>query len=71
MGYVALLFGGPQSGLVGWMEWMLSNSMILTSHRCSIGDMSGEHAGHGNTMTLLAPRMFYTILAVWGLALSC
>ena len=39
---------------------MLSNSMILTSHRRSVGDRAGDNAGHGNTMTLLAPRMFYT-----------
>ena len=26
----------------------------MTFHRCSIGDMSGEHAGHGNLSMLLA-----------------
>ena len=42
----------------------------MTSHKCSIGDMSGELGGHGNTLSLLASRTFCTILAVLGLALS-
>ena len=42
---------------------MLSNTMIhdLT---CSIGHMSGEHAGYGNTLMLLAPRTFCMILCM-------
>ena len=42
---------------------------FMTSHRSSIGDMSGEHAGHGKTSMLLVSRKFYMILAVWGLVL--
>ena len=41
----------------------------MTSHWCSIGDMFGEHAGDGNTLTMLAPRKFCTNLADRGLAL--
>ena len=48
----------------------MSNTTIHDSPWCSIGDVSGEHAGHGNT-TLLASMKICTILAIWGLALSC
>ena len=42
----------------------------MTSHRCSVRDVSSEYAGHGNMLMLLAPRKFCMILAVWDLALS-
>ena len=41
------------------------------SHKCSIGFMSGEHAGHGKTLILLLFKKSCVSLAVWGLALSC
>ena len=41
------------------------------SHKCSIGDMSGEYAGQGRTLTPCSPRNAMVILAVWGRALSC
>ena len=41
-----------------------------TFRKCSIADMSGEHAGQDNMLTFLAPRMFRTVLAACGMALS-
>ena len=39
----------------------------MTSHRCSVADLSGENAGYGNTLTtLLALRTGCTIQAVCG-----
>ena len=36
----------------------------MTYNKCSTLDMSGEHAGHDNMLTLLAPVNFGTIMAV-------
>ena len=41
------------------------------SQTCSMGDMSGEYAGHGRTGTFSASRNCVQILATWGCALSC
>ncbi len=41
------------------------------SQTCSIGDMSGEYAGHARTGMFSASRNCVRILATWGRALSC
>ncbi len=41
------------------------------SQTCSMGDMSGEYAGHARTGTYSASRNCVQILATWGRALSC
>ncbi len=41
------------------------------SQTCSMGDMSGEYAGHARTGMLSASRNCVQILATWGRALSC
>ena len=38
------------------------------SQTCSMGDMSGEYAGHGRTGTISASRNCVQILATWGCA---
>jgi hypothetical protein len=40
------------------------------SQTCSMGDMSGEYAGHGRTGTFSASRKCVQVLATWGCALS-
>ena len=42
-----------------------------TSQTCSMGDMSGEYAGHARTGTFSASKNCVQILATWGRALSC
>ncbi len=42
-----------------------------TSQTCSMGDMSGEYAGHARTGMFSASRNCVQILATWGRALSC
>ena len=39
----------------------------MITHRCSVGDKTHEHAGHGNMLILLALSGFCMILAVWDL----
>ncbi len=41
------------------------------SQSYSMGDMSGEYAGHAKTGMFSASRNFVQILATWGCALSC
>ncbi len=41
------------------------------SQTCSMGDMSGEYAGHARTGMFSASRNCVQILATWGYALSC
>ncbi len=41
------------------------------SQTCSMGDMSGEYAGHARTGMFSASRNCVQILATWGCALSC
>ncbi len=41
------------------------------SQTCSMGDMSGEYAGHVRTRMFSASRNCVQILATWGRALSC
>ena len=58
--------------------WLLSGTVIRcrtcqfrASQTCSMGDMSGENAGHGKAGTCLTFRNCIQILATWGRALSC
>ena len=41
------------------------------SHKCSMGERSGDLAGPCNTLTLWTRKMFWVCLAVCGRALSC
>ncbi len=41
------------------------------SQTCSMGDISGEYAGHARTGMSSASRNCVQILATWGRALSC
>ena len=41
------------------------------SHKCSMGEGSGDLAGRCNTLTLRMRKMFWVCLAVCGRALSC
>ncbi len=41
------------------------------SQTCSMGDMSGEYAGHARTGMFSASRNCVQILVTWGRALSC
>ncbi len=41
------------------------------SQTCSLGDMSGEYAGHARTGMFSVSRNCVQILATWGRALSC
>ncbi len=41
------------------------------SQTCSMGDMSGEYAGHARTGMFSASRNCVQILATWGCPLSC
>ncbi len=41
------------------------------SQTCSMGDMSGEYAGHARTGMFSASRNCVQILATWGRALPC
>ncbi len=40
------------------------------SQTCSMGDLSGEYAGHARTGMFSASRNYWQILATWGRALS-
>ncbi len=43
----------------------------IASQSCSIGDISGEYAGHARTGMFSASRNCVQILATWGCSLSC
>uniref|UniRef100_A0A8C7HVF4 Cytoplasmic linker associated protein 2 n=1 Tax=Oncorhynchus kisutch TaxID=8019 RepID=A0A8C7HVF4_ONCKI len=49
----------------------LLTTPITSSQTCSMGDMSGEYAGHGRIGTFSASRDCVQILATWGHAPSC
>ncbi len=54
--------------------WILSGTgtrRSRASQTCSMGDMSGEYAGHARTGMFSASRNCVQILATWGRALSC
>ena len=51
--------------------WIRRTALPRTSHRFSIGDKSREQSGHGSTGILCWLKKVNTLLATWGLALSC
>ncbi len=67
-----LLFNGCVKLLdIGW-NWNTSYiRRSRASQTCSMGDMSGEYAGHARTGMISASRNCVQMLATWGRALSC
>ncbi len=66
------------SSMAVWSCWMLAGTgtrcrvrRSRASQTCSMGDMSGEYAGHARTGTFSASRNCVQILATWGRALLC
>ena len=58
------------ANVTGWFgNWRRRRS--ISSYACSIGDKSGDTAGHGNTLTFCWVRKSVTTRATCGLALSC
>jgi len=55
------------SGCTRWLWTRLASSSLV----CSMGDTTGDTAGHCMTLMLLLARNCRVILAVWGVALSC
>jgi hypothetical protein len=70
---VLLLFNGCVKLLD--IVWELEHAAVHVDpehpKHCSMGNMSGEYAGHGRTGTFSASRNGVQILATWGRALSC
>ena len=56
--------------LEGWGR-RLAMVLPISSQRCSIGERSGEQAGHGSTSMICVWRWSRYILTTWGFALSC
>ncbi len=61
-----------------WSCWILAGTgkccrihRSRASQTCSMGDISGEYAGHARTGMFSASRNCVKILATWGCALSC
>ncbi len=61
-----------------WSCWILAETgtrchlrRSRASQTCSMGDMSGEYAGHARTGMFSASRNCVQILVTWGRALSC
>ena len=66
------------SSIAARNRWILAGTgTCCRTHRsrasqmCSVGDMSGEYAGHGRTGTFSTYRNCVQILATWSRALSC
>jgi hypothetical protein len=66
------------SSMSVWSWWILVGTethchthQSRASQTCSVGDISGEYAGHGRTGTFSASRNCVQIFASWGRALSC
>ncbi len=66
------------SSMAVWSCWILAGTgtrghirRSRASQTCSIGDMSGEYAGHARTGMFSASRNCVQILATWHCALSC
>ncbi len=64
--------------VVEWSCWILSGTgarcricRSRASQTCSMGDMSGECAGHARTGMFSTSRNCVQILATWGRVLSC
>ncbi len=66
------------SSMAVWSCWILAGTgtrchirRSRASQTCSMGDMSGEYAGHARTGMFSASRNCVQILATWGRAFSC
>ncbi len=66
------------SSMAVWSCWILAGigrrcciRRSRASQTCSMGDMSGEYAGHARTGMFSASRNCVQIFATWGRALSC
>ncbi len=66
------------SSMAVWSCWILAGTgtrcrirRSRASQTCSMGDVSGEYAGHARTGMFSASRNCVQILATWGRALSC
>ncbi len=66
------------SSMAVWSCWILAGTgtrcrirRSRASQTCSMGDMSGEYAGHARTGMFSASRNCVQIFATWGRALSC
>ncbi len=66
------------SSMAVWSCWILAGTgtrcrirRSRASQACSMGDMSGEYAGHARIWMFSATRNCVQILATWGRALSC
>ncbi len=66
------------SSMAVWSCWILAGTgtrcrirRSRASQTCSMGDMSGEYAGHARTGMFSASRNCEQIFATWGRALSC
>ncbi len=66
------------SSMAVWSCWILAGTGTCrrirrsrASQTCSMGDMSGEYAGHARTGMFSASRNCVQIHATWGHALSC
>ncbi len=66
------------SSMAVWSYWILAGTRARSrirrsraSQTCSMGDMSGEYAGHARTGMFSASRNCVQILATWDRALSC
>ncbi len=66
------------SSMAVWSCWILAGTgtrcrlrRSRASQTCSMGDMSGEYAGHARTGIFSASRTWVQIFATWGRALSC
>ena len=54
----------------GWF-WRWRTRLPRSSHKCSIGDRSGENAGKGSTRKWFWFRKSWQTRSTWHLALSC
>ncbi len=66
------------SSMAVWSFWILAGTgtrcrirWSRASQTCSMGDMSGEYAGHARTGMFSASRNYVQIFTTWGRALSC
>jgi len=66
-----LTSAGPSSANVTGGFGSRRSLRSISSHKCSIGDRSGETAGQSNKLTFCCCKKFWTTRATWGLALSC
>lgn len=71
-----MLFHSCVNAAINWARlvggfWRFLIRLSSSSHRCSMGDMSGLYGGHSRGWTLFAVRKSRQTLATCGRALSC